>query len=74
MSIYEYDEERHMRNVRKEEREEGREEGRKEGRKEAVELFQKLMESGRDDELKRALSDREYLEELYREYGMKDPG
>ncbi len=58
VSIFEYDEEKHMRNER--------EEGREEGREEAFTLIQKLVDDGRTDELKRALSDRVYREELYR--------
>ena len=75
VSIYEYDEERHMKTVRQEGREEGRQEGRQEGRKEGedktVQLFQKLMDDKRDEDLKRALSDQEYRKKLYREYGIE---
>ncbi|MDE6739548.1 MAG: hypothetical protein K2K07_10680 [Lachnospiraceae bacterium] len=60
MSIFEYDEERHMRSVH--------EEGRAEGENRVVQLMQRLIDAGRMEEMKRALSDREYREELYREY------
>ena len=60
MSIFEYDEEKHMRNER--------EEGREEGREEAFDLMQKLMEAGKNEDMKRVLTDREYREQLYREY------
>lgn len=62
MSIFEYDEEKHMRSER--------EEGREEGREEAFELMQKLIEAERSEDMKHALSDREYREQLYREYHM----
>ena len=60
MSIFEYDEEKHMRSVH--------EEGRAEGENRVVQLLQRLIDAGRMEEMKRALSDREYREELYREY------
>ncbi|MBD5484147.1 MAG: hypothetical protein HDR18_01240 [Lachnospiraceae bacterium] len=56
MSIFEYDEEKHMRNEREE------------GREEAFDLMQKLMEAGKNEDMKRVLTDREYREQLYREY------
>lgn len=60
MSIFEYDEEKHMRSVH--------EEGRAEGENRVVQLLQRLIDAGRMEEMKRALSDQEYREELYREY------
>lgn len=45
-----------------------REEGKEEGREEAFELMQKLMEAGKNEDMKRVLTDREYREQLYREY------
>lgn len=65
MSIFEYDEEKHMRN----ERREWREIGREEGENRVVQLMQKLMDDGKTEEMKRALSDPTYREQLYREYG-----
>lgn len=62
MSIFEYDEEKHMKNER--------EEGREEGREEAFALMQRLKEDGRNEALTRALADRAYREILYREYGL----
>ncbi|MCM1136014.1 MAG: hypothetical protein NC400_10615 [Clostridium sp.] len=86
VSIFEYDEEKHMKSEREEWRNIGRKEGYKEGRKEGheegrrggikegqdklAELLQKLMNSGRIEEMKRALSDGEYRERLYRENNM----
>lgn len=57
VSIFEYDEEKHMKNER--------EEGREEGREDLARILKELMDDGRTDELKRALSDRAYREELY---------
>ena len=69
MSIFEYDEEKHMRSERKEWREIGREEGLAEGENRVVQLMQKLMDAGKTEEIKRALSDPAYREQLYQEYG-----
>lgn len=60
MSIFEYDEEKHMKNER--------EEGREEGREELAKVLKRLMDAGETEALGRALSDREYREELYQEY------
>ena len=74
VSIFEYDEEKHIRSERKEWREighaEGLEEGLAEGESKAFQLIQKLMESGKTEEMTRALSDPAYREQLYREYGL----
>ena len=67
VSIYEYDEERHMKTVRQE----GKEEGRIEGEDKIVKLFQKLMDDKKEEDLNRALSDREYRQKLCREYGIE---
>ena len=80
MSIFEYDEEKHMKSEREEWREigrqegfregheEGHKEGHKEGRNDLARILKNLMDSGKDDVIKRALSDQEYREQLYREY------
>ena len=74
MGIYEYDEERHMRQEREEAREEAREEGREEGRREGEERMNRLIlaldRSGRIQESARAASDPEYLQKLFREFGI----
>ena len=69
VSIFEYDEEKHMRSERKEWREIGHEEGLAEGENRVVQLMQKLMDAGKTEEMKRALSDPAYRERLYQEYG-----
>lgn len=68
VSIFEYDEEKHMRSERKEWREIGREEGLAEGENRALQLMQKLMDAGKIEEMKRVLSDPAYREQLYQEY------
>ncbi|MDE6893400.1 MAG: hypothetical protein K2P50_16545 [Lachnospiraceae bacterium] len=62
VSIFEYDEEKHMKSER--------EEGREEGEYRLARLLKKLMDGGKINELQCALSDREYREKLYRENGM----
>ncbi len=71
MSIFEYDEEKHM----KSEREwaynnglaEGKQLGLKEGEQRLLKLYQLLLESGRNEDLNRILSDEAYREQLYKE-------
>ncbi len=67
VSIFEYDEEKHM----KSEREEWRTEGIKTGIDNLSLLLKSLMESGKTEELQRAISDSTYREQLYREYFSK---
>lgn len=92
VSIFEYDEEKHMRSERKEWREIGREEGRSEGREEGraeglkeghaeglkegrakgvqagFDMLKTLMDEGNTEEIKRALSDSDYQEQLCQKY------
>lgn len=74
MSIFEYNEEKHMKSEREEWREIGREEGHTEGRIEgenrAIRLMQYLTDSDKTEELKRALTDQEYREQLYQKYDL----
>lgn len=84
VSIFEYNEEKHMKSEREEWREIGRAEGREEGlsigREEGLKtgldnfsfMLKSLMETGKTEELQRALSDGTYREQLYREYFSKD--
>lgn len=67
MSILEYDEEKHLKSEREEWRNIGRKEGRKEGENRLAGLLQKLIDAGRDQEVRLALSDCEYREKLYQE-------
>ena len=72
VSIFEYDEEKHMKSERKEWREIGREEGiivgREEGRDNLAGLLQSLTDAGKTEEVQRVLADKDYREQLYREY------
>lgn len=78
VSIYEYDEEKHMQIVKEEGRREGHEEGRREGLKEGLqegianfaELNRLLLAAGRIDDLRRASEDRDFRERLFEEYGI----
>ena len=63
MSIYEYDEEKHLAQVR--------EEGREEGRARMTALTKTLLASGRMADLQLALDDPGYCEKLMEEYGIK---
>ena len=64
VSIFEYDEEKHMKCERKEWREIGREEGLNAG----LDILKTLIDSGKTEEVQRALSDKDYREQLYRKY------
>ena len=63
VSIFEFDEEKFL----KSEREESKKEGQKEGEEKLAGLLRGLMDAGKMEEMKRALSDREYREKLYQE-------
>ena len=75
VSIFEYDKEEEERKLREAEYEAGREDGKKEGeaagreseRQEILTLMDKLMESDRMDDMKRAIVDEEYRAQLMRE-------
>ena len=66
VSIYEYDEEKHMRM----EREASFEAGMQEGKDRVNKLILKLSEAGRTEDITKAAKDREYQEELFRELGL----
>lgn len=68
VSIYEYNQEKHMRFVREEGWEEGREKGKAEGERCLAALVQVLLNEDRREELQRALTDQEFREELYVKY------
>ena len=67
VSIYEYDEELHFRTLKEEGREEGREEGFEQGVNLLNQLNSILIEADRLDDLKRAMKDKTYREQLMRE-------
>ena len=78
MSIYEYDEEKHMQQEREEWEaigwkkglEKGEETGREAGEQRMSQLIQKLLAAGRTEELNHAASDKELRERLYEELGI----
>ena len=49
---------------------EGKTEGRAEGENRLAKLVQVLMDNGRNEDLKKALSDQSYREQLYMEAGL----
>ena len=83
VSIFEYDEEKHMKSEREWAYNNGHEDGLTEGRKlgltegkqlgikegeqRLLKLYQLLLESGRNEDLNRILSDKTYREQLYQE-------
>ena len=73
---YQMDWQSSMRTSREKGREEGRKEGRKEGResgrKEIIELMNILINSGRQEDMKRAIEDEEYMERLMKELKLTD--
>lgn len=60
VSIFEYNEEKHMKSEREEWREIGRED--------LAQILKSLMDAGKTEDLKRALSDKEYRKQLCRKY------
>lgn len=69
---YQMDWQSSMRTSREKGREEGREEGRESGRKEIIELMNILINSGRQEDMKRAIEDEEYMERLMKELKLTD--
>ena len=72
MSIYEYDQEKHLRQEREASWEKGREVGKEEGREEGMklldDLYGLLAESGRTDDILRATKEPEYRDKLLQEF------
>lgn len=76
MSIFEYDEEKHMKSERKEWREIGRKEGltegmvvgRKEGSDNLAGLLKSLIDAGKHEDANRVLYDSEYRKKLLEKY------
>lgn len=64
VSIYEYDEEKHLR----QEREDSREEGKIEGAENVLKLTRLLIESGRFEDLQRATTDKAFCQKLFDEF------
>ena len=59
-----------IRRDREKSRKEGIKEGIEKGEKRVLQLCQKLLEDGRNEELIRIAEDEKLREELYREYGL----
>lgn len=73
MSIFEYDEEKHIRNEKELSYQEGHrigvEEGEKRGEDRLNRLHKKLLDENRLDDLLRSVEDRAYQKKLFEEYG-----
>lgn len=75
MSIFEYDEEKHLKSEREQAYCSGKEDGMEEGRREGLlegeirleRLLQILSAEGRKEEIHHVITDRTYREKLYRE-------
>ena len=68
VSIFEYDEERHIRQTR----EEGEEVGKEIGIEKINQLNRALLQDKRFEDLERSAEDREYQKQLLKEYGLED--
>lgn len=68
MSIFEYNEEKHMKSEREEWHKIGLEEGQKRGEERLAQLMQALLSAGKNEDIRRILSDLKYREQLYAEY------
>lgn len=69
MSIFEYDQEKHMKFIKEEGREEGREYGREEAQNKMLMLL-KYMENNNEMHLISKLQDKEFLYEMYTKYNL----
>ena len=71
MSIFEYNEEQHLRSEREQAYKSGRDEGIREGIKEGetrlAQLLKMLADEGRDNDIRRAISDQAFREQLYKD-------
>ena len=67
MSIFEYNEEQHLRSEREQAYKSGRDEGIKEGETRFAQLLQMLADEGRDDDIRRVISDQVFREQLYKD-------
>ena len=76
MSIFEYDEEKHLTSEREiwkqegilEGRKAGIHEGRQEGESRLAKLLELMLQGNKKDNVEKALADAEYREKLYKEY------
>lgn len=70
MCLTEFDEVKYGELIREEGRREGRREGIQAGEGRMAELMIRLFSTGREKDAFRAKEDREYREELFREFGL----
>ena len=82
MSIFEYDEEKHLKNERefgyqrghevgmREGMAVGHKAGKQEGESRVNALILKLIESGRNNEIEKAVTDKAYQEKLFKEFNL----
>ncbi|MCH5249721.1 MAG: hypothetical protein J1E98_07300 [Lachnospiraceae bacterium] len=74
MCIFEFNEEKFLKSEREWTREEGRKEGHKsglvKGEQRLLQLLNHLKDSGQNEDLSRALSDKGYREQLYQQYNL----
>ena len=70
MSIFEYDEEKHLKNEREFGYQRGHAAGKLEGESRVNALILKLIESGRKDEIEKVVTDKEYQEKLFKEFDL----
>lgn len=68
--IFEYDEQKVMNQFREEGREEGLEKGRTEGEQRMGTLISQLLSLGKTEEAKKAASDPEFRNQLYKQYNL----
>lgn len=66
MLLTEYDEKKHMKHIYKE----GYEEGQLKAYERINQLYDMLLEEGRNEDMKKAMKNPEYLEKLFKEYGL----
>ncbi len=72
VSIFEYDEEKHMQCERKEWREIGFQEGITAGLNAGLDILKELIDAGKIEDMNRALTDSAYRDQLCREYFRKE--
>ena len=68
MSIFEYDEEKHLTSEREIWKQAGILEGRQEGESRLAKLLELMLQGNKKDSVEKALADAEYREKLYKEY------
>ena len=70
MILQEYDEQKHIENEKRWSYEDGREAGKKIGEKRVNTLTKYLIQANRTEDLLRCITDEEYQEQLFREFGI----